>query len=103
MTSTFTHAKRGAMTAQRRARLFEACGGRCAVCNRKLGPADDWDADHAIALENGGTDDDSNLRVVCEWCHVDKTADDHSQAARGRKAATLARVPGRFRNKGFRR
>ena len=97
MTSTFTHAHRGAMTAQRRARIFEAGGGRCAVCSRKLGPADDWDADHLIAMENGGTDDDSNLRVVCEWCHDSKTADDHALAGHGRRMATKHRVPKRFR------
>lgn len=96
-TSTFTHAARGSITAQRRARIFEACGGRCAVCSRKLGPADDWDVDHAIALENGGTDDDGNLRVVCDWCHTDKTAEDHALAGHGRRMATKNRVPKRFR------
>ena len=61
MTSTFTHHKRGSMTMQRRARIFEQCGGKCEACGRKLGPADHWDADHRIALENGGTDDDNNM------------------------------------------
>lgn len=96
-TSTFQHAKRGAMTAQRRARIFESSRGRCAVCSRMLGPADDWDVDHAIAIENGGTDDDSNLRVVCDWCHADKTADDHALAGHGRRMATKNSVPKRFR------
>lgn len=96
-TSTFVHAARGSMTAQRRARIFETCNGRCASCQRKLGPADDWDVDHTIALENGGTDDDTNLRVICDWCHTSKTADDHAQAGHGRRMAAKHRVPKRFR------
>lgn len=100
----FEHHKRGRMTPQRRAKIFLACGSRCAVCSRRLGPADDWDIDHALALENGGTDDDSNLRVVCDWCHKEKSADDHALAGHGRRMATKHCVPKRFRSgKGWRR
>ena len=103
-TSTFTHNRRGAMTPQRIARLFEAGGGRCACCGRKLGPADDYDLDHIIALENGGTDDDDNIQVVCDWCHTIKTAEDHALAGHGRRMATKHSVPKRFRqSKGWRR
>lgn len=97
MTSTFRHHKRGSMTPQRMARIFEAAGGRCHRCNRKLGPADDYDIDHLIALENGGTDDDTNLAPCCDWCHTDKTADDHALAGHGRRMATMHKVPRRFR------
>ena len=98
MTGTsFQHAKRGAMTAQRRARIFQAADGRCHKCKRKLGPADDWDADHVIPLEGGGTDDDANLAPCCDWCHTEKTADDHAQAGHGRRMATRHTVPKRFR------
>lgn len=98
MTGTsFQHHKRGAMTAQRRARLFQERGGRCAgKCGRKLGPKDDWDLDHIIALENGGTDDDDNLRVLCDWCHSEKTSEDHATAGHGRRMATKHCVPKRF-------
>lgn len=96
-TSTFKHATRGAMTAQRRAKIFELSAGRCYRCGRKLGPADDWDCEHVIALENGGTDADDNIRVCCDWCHKDKTADDHEQAGHGRRMAAKHRVPKRFR------
>lgn len=105
--STFTHHSRGSMTGQRALRIFEAGGGRCASerCgHRKLGPADDWDIDHIIALENGGTDDDENLQVLCSWCHSGKTGDDHALAGKGRRMATKAKVPLRFRRgKGWRR
>ena len=98
--STFTHAKRGVMTPQRALRIFERCGGRCssARCgHRKLLVGDDWAVDHVIALENGGTDGDENLQVLCEWCHSAKTSDDHGLAGHGRRMATKHKVPKRFR------
>lgn len=96
-TSTFTHAARGSMTAQRALRIFEAAGGKCHRCSRKLGPADDWQCDHVIALENGGTDADANLAPCCDWCHKAKTSDDHAQAGHGRRMAAKAHVPKRYR------
>lgn len=102
MTGTsFTHAHRGSMTAQRALRIFQARGGVCAECGpkRKLRPADDWIVDHIIALENGGTDDDENLQILCDWHHSKKTADDHAQAGHGRRMAVRAFVPKRYRQK----
>jgi 5-methylcytosine-specific restriction endonuclease McrA len=101
--SSFTHAKRGSMTPQRALRIFQAADGRCHICERKLGPADDWEVEHVIALENGGTDDDANLAPACSWCHADKTTDDHAQAGHGRRMAVRHVVPKRYRQKrGFR-
>lgn len=97
--SSFTHAKRGSMTPQRALRIFQAADGRCHICKRKLGPADDWEVEHIIALENGGTDDDANLAPACSWCHADKTTDDHAQAGHGRRMAVRAFVPRRYRQK----
>jgi len=102
--NSFSHARRGNMTPQRRARIFQNREGRCYICERKLGPSDDWDIEHPIALENGGTDDDANLEVCCDWCHKPKTAEDHATAGHGRRMATKAIVPGRFcKSKGWRR
>jgi len=105
MTGTsFQHAKRGSMTEQRALRIFQARGGCCAECGpkRKLRPGDDWDVDHIIALENGGTDDDDNLQILCEWHHKQKTGDDHAQAGHGRRMAAKHSVPKRFkRSKGW--
>ncbi len=97
--SAFHHHKRGAMSAQRVARIFAANEGRCHICGRKLGPADDYQIDHKIALSRGGTDDDDNLAPACDWCHDDKTSDDISEAAKGKRIATKHTVPKRFRQK----
>lgn len=101
MTGTsFQHAKRGSMTPQRVLRIFQAHGGKCSgPCKRKLGPKDDYDVEHVIALENGGTDDDENLQILCEWHHKQKTGDDHALASHGRKMAAKAFVPKRFKPK----
>ena len=107
-TSIFQHAKRGSMTAQRALKVFERRGGRCYCpsnsaerefygCKRPLYPKDDWRVDHIIALENGGTDDDDNLQILCEWHHKQKTGDDHAQAGHGRRAAAKTFVPSKFK------
>tara|TARA_R110000822_G_scaffold62916_7_gene154858 strand:- start:505 stop:822 length:318 start_codon:yes stop_codon:yes gene_type:complete len=96
---SFVHDRRGSMTAQRALRIFQACGGRCHICKRKLGPADDYEIEHTVALENGGTDDDANLAPACSWCHREKTSDDHALASHGRKMAAKAFVPKRFQQR----
>ena len=100
MTGTsFTHAHRGSMTPQRALKIFQERGGICAACgpSRKLRPGDDWDVDHIVALENGGTDDDDNLQILCEWHHKKKTSDDHALAGHGRRMAAKHSVPRRFK------
>lgn len=64
-----------------RLRVFERAGGRCEECGRKLGPADRWQADHIEALANGGANRESNLRLLCDWCHKAKTAGDVAEKA----------------------
>ncbi|MCM5558516.1 HNH endonuclease [Pleomorphomonas sp. JP5] len=64
-----------------RVRVFERAGGRCEICGRKLGPADRWQADHTIALVNGGENRERNLRVACDWCHGEKTKTDVAEKA----------------------
>lgn len=101
---SFVHDRRGSMTGARIARIFAAAGGRCHICKRKLGPADDYEIDHVISLANGGTDDDANLAPACEWCHERKSADDTTAAAKGKRMATKHTVPKRFRqSRGWRR
>ena len=97
MSNPFSHARRGSMPPQRVARIHAAAHGCCHVCGRKLGPSDDYEIDHVIALENGGSDDDENLRPCCSWCHGMKTGDDHEQAGHARRTYTKHNVPARFR------
>ena len=82
----FTHNKRKSMTPQRKAKVFAAHDGICHICGMKV--RGDWDADHIIALENGGSDDDDNLAPACKSCHSDKTPGDHADAARARRRYT---------------
>ena len=102
--SAFVHEKRRPRSPQERARIFSECGGKCAICTRRLGPADRWDLDHAIALEAGGSDDDDNLRPVCTWCHTGKTSEDHATGGKIRRSFTKHAVPKEFtRSKSWRR
>lgn len=103
MTNPFTHAKRGSMTPQRMARIFAARDGKCHKCGRKLRPGDDYDFDHIIALENGGTDEDSNIAPCCDWCHIEKTSDDHAAAGHSRRVYSKHVVPKKLsRKRGWR-
>lgn len=59
-----------------RLRIFERYDGICQITQRKITPADQWDLDHAVALINGGTNDEDNLRPVLRAAHREKTAGD---------------------------
>lgn len=65
-----------AIPARIKIRVFDAFGGRCAVCSLqiagKLRPA----YDHAIALINGGENREANLQLLCVPCHAVKTKTD---------------------------
>lgn len=65
-----------------RLRLFEAAGGKCAACTRKIRPGDSWQADHVAALANGGENRERNLQILCGWCHADKTRADVAEKSR---------------------
>ena len=68
-----------------RLRIWERAKGRCEVCTRKIGPGDAWQADHTVALVNDGENRESNLRLVCDWCHKAKTAEDVAMKSRDRR------------------
>lgn len=92
-TTAFTHEPRRTLSPRERAEKFAACGGRCALCERKLGPSDRWDIDHELALSGGGTNEAANLRVVCAWCHDKKSRADTTTAAKGKRRAIKHTVP----------
>lgn len=62
---------------------------RCAMCGRvtEYGPPSTFDLDHIVAIDNQGTNEDSNLQILCNGvgqCHEIKTAHDlgHTKAIR---------------------
>ncbi len=85
------------MTGARVARIYAKCNGHCASCGRKLMAGEDYEIDHKIALANGGTDDDENLQLLCEGCHLIKTGDDVSDAAKGKRRYIKHVTPSRWR------
>lgn len=44
---------------------------RCNICKEKNRP---WDADHIIPASEGGTNDITNIQIVCRPCHIEKDA-----------------------------
>lgn len=89
-----------------RLRVFEAAGGRCQCCGRKLGPGDKWQADHVIALINGGAHSEANLQCLCDWCHKAKTREDvaeKAKSARIRQRQAGIRPASKFQSRGFER
>ncbi len=59
-----------------RLRVWEKFKGCCATCSRKIASGEKWECDHHKALANGGENTESNLQVLCCWCHKRKTGDD---------------------------
>jgi 5-methylcytosine-specific restriction protein A len=96
MSNPFQHEKRRDFTVLERAKFFAHADGRCEKCTRKIPHGDEWDIDHIIALSRGGTNDDSNLQVLCSWCHDAKTDDDKAGAAKSKRLYAKHFVPKRF-------
>lgn len=59
--------------ARNRRHRFERAKGKCESCGTPLLPGD-WECDHLVSLRKGGTNDVTNLRVLCRPCHKGKTA-----------------------------
>lgn len=60
-----------------RLRVFDAFGGCCAICKRKLGVAGESpEYDHIQALTNGGENRETNIQPLCKNCHKPKTKQD---------------------------
>ncbi len=65
--------------AKNRQHRFERAHGRCEFCGDPLQPGS-WQCDHLIPISKGGTNDISNLRVLCLACHKAKTAEDRRRS-----------------------
>lgn len=57
-------------------RVFEAYCGRCYLSGRKIMPGDKWDAEHKIAIINGGENRERNLAPALKAPHAEKTKRD---------------------------
>ncbi len=57
-------------------RVFERDGGVCHITGRKILPGDRWQADHVLALINGGENRESNIAPALVEAHKAKTAQD---------------------------
>ena len=93
--------KRRALTPKQRAEFFSKHGGICQNCKRKIRPGENWDVDHEVALCNQGSNDDSNLQLLCQNCHGAKTPKDRKEAATNRRKYTNTFVPNRHLKRGF--
>lgn len=49
-------------------------GNRCVIC----GSTNQLEVDHMRGLQNGGSNDESNLATLCDDCHTEKTKMDSS-------------------------
>jgi 5-methylcytosine-specific restriction endonuclease McrA len=76
---------RGEQWMETRRRIQLRDGSVCCDCGRLWLPHRDH-VDHEIPREQGGSDDDSNLRLRCIECHKAKTAREaQERAARARR------------------
>jgi 5-methylcytosine-specific restriction endonuclease McrA len=57
-------------------RVFERAKGICHICQRAIQAGERWDAEHVIAVINGGANAESNLLPAHKACHPKKTAAD---------------------------
>lgn len=57
-----------------RVSILRRDAGLCQVCAARGIVREGSTVDHVINKASGGTDDSSNLRVICDECHAAKTA-----------------------------
>jgi len=87
-----------------RIRLWDAAGGRCASCGRKIMAGERWDLDHIVPLILNGEHSEANLQVLCRFCQGAKTAEDVAEKAKVaavRRKHLLPRQPSRLKSAGF--
>lgn len=65
-----------------RQRIFDRDGGVCHLCKLPIKPGETWQADHVVALINGGEHRETNLAPAHSHCHVGKTVLDVKEKAK---------------------
>lgn len=80
--------KRRRLSKLQKVRIFDRAHGICHVCKLRIHVGQAWEAEHVIALADGGTDDESNMAPAHKKpCHRAKTgreATDRSKVVRMR-------------------
>ncbi len=56
----------------------------CAECGRPFGPGVTANCDHIKPLADGGENRETNLQMLCNWCHVEKTSAEATSRAKTR-------------------
>lgn len=70
-------------------RVFAAHNGRCYLSHRRINPGDVWEAEHVVAIINGGENRESNLAPALKDKHREKT--DEDLAIKGKTARVRAK------------
>lgn len=65
-----------------RLRVWDAKGGRCHRCGRKIGVGEHWTLEHVKALINGGENRERNLDLTCDWCLPEKNQEDVAEKSK---------------------
>ena len=88
-----------------RQRIFDRDKGACHVCKLKIKVGETWEADHVIAVINGGENREKNLAPAHSHCHLGKTNRDvkeKSKVAKVRAKHTgVTRPKGSVKSPGF--
>ena len=87
-------------------RVFETHGGVCHLSKRKIRAGESWQADHVVAIINGGENRETNLAPALVDAHKEKTAADvaeKSKVARVRQKhlGAYPKSPFKIRSRGF--
>lgn len=77
--TTSTARTRGSRWMAIRKRVMTRDGGLCVHCRRAGRVTLGEEVDHITPLERGGTDNESNLQLLCKACHCAKSAADQSR------------------------
>lgn len=70
-----------------RLRIGKERGHCCAWCRG----TEQLELDHIIPVSKGGSNDDTNLQILCRWCHVTKTKIDEGVIDPGFRVLTCRR------------
>lgn len=64
--------KRRAMRQSKRLAVFNRDSGICQACKGQMHLEDRWHVDHVVPVAKDGSDDMSNLQLLCEKCNWEK-------------------------------